>query len=144
MADLAGSIVGITSLGIQVCQGLVSYLQSIEGRHQSLEDGSREVQQLASIFCSLRRILPQLNHSQIQSAGYIRTCVAESEEKLLNFQQELLKIRGPHASSSTKSKMKETGRRLAYPFREGKLKSLHTSLKSLLENIQLALNVTSA
>lgn len=57
----------------------------------------------------------------------------------------LLELRGPGDSTCSKSKAKvvEMGRSLAYPFREGTLRSLRHSLQNLLGNLSLAISTSS-
>ena len=141
--SMAGTAVGITSLGIQVCQGLVSYLQSIEGRGDTIADGLKEVQSLVSIFHSINDILPKIDRSQCAKSATVRNCLKESEEKLLELQRLLLKLRGPLDDTSAGRKAKEAARSLIYPFREGSLSSLRQTLRALLDNLSLAINIAS-
>ncbi|KAF5012011.1 hypothetical protein FDECE_1906 [Fusarium decemcellulare] len=140
--SVAGTAVGIASLGIQVCQGLVSYLQSLEGRNQEIREGLREVQTLVSISYSLNEILPKIDEKRPETIA-LRRCLKDSEKKLLELQEFLIKIRGPqNASSSTIGKMGDARRALIHPFREGKLNSLRQSLRELLDNLNLAIELT--
>lgn len=138
--SVAGTAVGITSLGIQVCQGLVSYLKSIEGRSRTIAEDLREVQNLASIFYALNNILPKLDQKQWVPSITVRHCLKESEEKLQDFQKKLIILRGDLDDKSKTWKIKEVGRSLVYPFREGSLGSLRQTLQTLLENLSLAAN----
>ncbi|KAK0714496.1 hypothetical protein B0H67DRAFT_663978 [Lasiosphaeris hirsuta] len=64
MADpltITGGVVGITSLGIQVCQIFDSYLRSLQGRKQQIASDLREVQALISVFYSLNGLIPAIN-----------------------------------------------------------------------------------
>ncbi|KAJ3544960.1 hypothetical protein NM208_g2762 [Fusarium decemcellulare] len=140
--SVAGTAVGIASLGIQVCQGLVSYLQSLEGRNQEIREGLREIQTLVSMFYSLNDILPKIDEKHPGTIA-LRRCLEDSEKKLLELQEFLIKIRGPqNASTSTIGKMDDARRALIYPFREGKLNSLRQSLRELLDNLNLAIELT--
>lgn len=143
--SVAGTAVGITSLGIQVCQGLVWYLRSVRGRRTDIADGLNEVTTLITIFYSLNDILPKLNHTRCIGATTIRRCLEDSEGKLLELQQLLIKLRGPQQQQTTTNseKMKEAGRTFTYPFRADTLKSLRQSLRELLHNLNLAIDITS-
>ncbi|CVL10515.1 uncharacterized protein FPRN_12891 [Fusarium proliferatum] len=141
--SVAGSAVGIISLGIQVCQGLISYLQSFKGQDQDIQDSLNDVQIVISILYSLKGILPKVDKSSSETPA-IRRCLAESEEMLREFQQFSLKLRGTQSPEHDMlRKMDHAGRALLYPFREGKLKLLCHSLKGLLQNLSLGLNITS-
>ncbi|KAF5675365.1 hypothetical protein FCIRC_7349 [Fusarium circinatum] len=141
--SVAGSAVGIISLGIQVCQGLISYLQSFKGQDQDTQDSLNDVQTVISILYSLKGILPKVDERSSGTPA-IRRCLAETEEKLREFQQFSLKLRGTQSSEpDVLGKIDHTRRALLYPFREGKLKSLCESLKGLLQNLNLSLSITS-
>lgn len=141
--SVAGSAVGIISLGIQVCQGLISYLQSFKGQDQDIQDSLNDVQIVISILYSLKGILPKVDKSSSETPA-IRRCLAESEEMLREFQQFSLKLRGTQSPEHDMlRKMDHAGRALLYPFREGELKLLCHSLKGLLQNLSLGLNITS-
>ncbi|KAF5974039.1 hypothetical protein FBULB1_7943 [Fusarium bulbicola] len=90
--SVAGSAVGIISLGIQVCQGLISYLQSFKSQDQDIQDSLKDVQTVISILYSLKGILPKVDERSSGTPA-IRRCLAESEENLREFQQFALKLR---------------------------------------------------
>jgi hypothetical protein len=138
--SVAGTAVGITSLGIQVCQGLVSYLRSIEGRKQQITDGLGEIQALIPIFYSLNNLLPSIDRRKGTEKSALQRCLRDSEEKILELQQLLLTLRGPVSSPSTKGKMKGTARSLIYPFREESLNVLRKSIRELRNNLNLAVS----
>ncbi|KAF5545134.1 hypothetical protein FMEXI_6185 [Fusarium mexicanum] len=141
--SVAGSAVGIISLGIQVCQGLVSYLQSFKGQDQDIRDSLNDVQTVISILYSLKGVLPKVDEISSGTPA-IRRCLAESEEKLREFQQFSLKLRGTQSPEhDVLGKMDHARRALLYPFREGKLRSLCQTLKGLLQNLSICLNITT-
>ncbi|KAF4985454.1 hypothetical protein FDECE_16549 [Fusarium decemcellulare] len=141
--SVVGTAVGITSLGIQVCQGLVYYLQTIQGGNQDIADYLRETQTLLSIFNSLNNILPKLDQSNPPGSSAIRTCLQDCQEKLQQLKQFLMKLRGPQQRVGPTQKIKEAARQAIYPFREGKVTSLRDSVRSLLNNLNLAIVITS-
>ncbi|KAI8713881.1 hypothetical protein NCS52_01234000 [Fusarium sp. LHS14.1] len=98
---------------------------------------------LITIFYSLNEILPKIDQTRCAEATTIRRCLKDSEGKLLELQQLLIQLRGPQQSTTNRDKMRETGRTLVYPFRVDALKSLRQSLRELLDNLNLAIDVTS-
>ncbi|KAJ4312055.1 hypothetical protein N0V84_010127 [Fusarium piperis] len=141
--SVAGTAIGIASLGIQVCQGLVWYIRSIHGRRTEIADDLNEVKALISIFYSLNAILPKLNQTRCTEATTIRRCLENSQGKLLELQQLLIELRGPQQPTTNREKMREAGRTFIYPFRADTLKSLRQSLRELLDNLNLAIGITS-
>lgn len=122
---MAGTAVGVISLGIQVCQGLVQY-------YGSWKDAPKDVAQMCQSIQSLEETLNAL-HSFNEGNGVasqaeygvqsgITTCaagIAELQGQLIKVQE----IKGP----SIWSKVHGQGRRLLYPFRESTLLKLKGS-----------------
>ncbi|RSL96192.1 hypothetical protein CDV31_013572 [Fusarium ambrosium] len=140
--SVAGTAVGITSLGIDVCKGLIHYLRSIRGQNKETAEDLSMVQTLLPVFYSLHDILSADQNSELTG---IRQCLQQSQDKLQELQQLLLELRGPLSfmGSKTTVKMAKVSRSLAYPFHEGKLLSLRQSLHALIGNLNLALSVSS-
>ncbi|KAJ4371128.1 hypothetical protein N0V83_004344 [Neocucurbitaria cava] len=141
--SVAASVAGIASLGIQVCQGLITYLRAIEGRKQEVSHGLREIQTLVSMFYSLNTILPQVDQRGVANSAATRQCLKDSEIGLLEFQQLLVNLRGPENQTGIREKMKEAGRLLTFPFCKEKLASLRDTLQKLLDNLNSAIHITS-
>jgi hypothetical protein len=146
MADplsVAGSAVGVVSLGIQVCQGLVSYLRSVQGRQQDIANCLRDVQSLKTVFSSLNSVLPGLAQQRGSDHSAIQQCLLDCEDELGKLQHLIPSLEGPSHSNCVKGKMKEAGRAVLYPFREGELASIRHCLQSLLQTLTLAINTAS-
>jgi len=141
--SITGGIVGVASLGIQVCQSLASYLRSVKGRRKEIADDLREVQALIGTFYSLNDILPKLDQTPSVNSAAIRQCLRDSTHGLQELQEQLLELRGPEISTDVKGKVVEAGRSLVYPLHEGKLTSLHRKLQGLLGNLRLAIGTVS-
>lgn len=141
MAELgvAGSAVGVISLGIQVCQGLIQY-------YGSWKDASKNVSQTCKAVRSLEEILEVLNvtikekgvatQAETTIQNSINACTDSIEElraELCNVQE----VKG----SSVWSKVHGQGRRLLYPFRESTLVKLKEIVAEIRENLSLAVDV---
>ncbi|KAG7290283.1 hypothetical protein NEMBOFW57_000282 [Staphylotrichum longicolle] len=141
--SVAGSAVGIVSLGIQVCQGIVSYLRSVQGRQQEIASHLRQVHSLIAVFNSLNDVLPRLAQQQGADHTVIQRCLLDCKDELVKLQLLVVKLNGPSNSSIIKGKMKDAGRALLYPFREGEMASIRRSLEVLLDNLSLAIDIAS-
>ena len=139
MAELAGTAVGVISLGIQVCQGLVGY-------YGSWKDAPKDVARICQSIRSLEEMLNVVKtavkdngvasqaESGIQSGiDSLATSIAELQIQLIKVQE----INGP----SIWSKVHGHGRRLLYPFREGTLLKLDGIFAEMRENLRFALDV---
>ncbi|KAK4032449.1 hypothetical protein C8A01DRAFT_20473 [Parachaetomium inaequale] len=141
--SVAGSAVGVVSLGIHVCQSLVSYLRSIQGRRQEIAIHLREAQSLISVFSSLNDVLPRLDQQRCADSPLIRQCLLDCRGQLVDLRLLLSELRSTPNPTDIKGKMKEAGRAVLYPFREGELTSIHRGLQSLLHNLSLAISTAS-
>ncbi|KAK4456615.1 hypothetical protein QBC42DRAFT_56207 [Cladorrhinum samala] len=137
----AGSVVGIISLGIQVCNGLVSYLRSARGRKKDVTDALHEAETLIPILYSLHELLPRLPPEI--SVTSIQKCLKDSEEQLLAMQEWLIDLRGSSDTTTLKGKVEEAGRSAVYPFRQGKLDELRKTLRQLLDGLQMSVDVAA-
>ncbi len=146
MADplsVAGSAVGIVSLGIQVCQGLVSYLRSVQGRRHEIATCLKDVQGLVSVFSSLNDVLPSLAKQRLADHAVIGQCLLDCKDDLADLQQLVLKLKGSPHPGNVKGRMKEAGRAVLYPFREGEMASIRRCLRDLVGNLGLAISTAS-
>ncbi|KAI5924930.1 hypothetical protein F4810DRAFT_661989 [Camillea tinctor] len=140
-----GSAIGIVSLGIQVCQGLVTYFRLVDHKEKEIATGLKEIQAVVSIFHSLNETLPLIEKRAPVDSIVIRQCLQDCKEGLLELQGFLVDLRGPDSECSpdTRESLKKTGSSLIYPLREGKLKLLHKTARGLLDNLNLAVHISS-
>ncbi|KPA37196.1 hypothetical protein FLAG1_10001 [Fusarium langsethiae] len=133
--SLAGTAVGITSLGIQVCQGLISYLRAVRGRKEEIRDGVREIEKVVSLLYSLNNTLPKvrLRNGTTSLQTSIKHCYAKLEElqKLLDELNE------------SRFSNKAVIRAISYPFQQENLSTIRESLRSILSDLDLIISVIS-
>lgn len=138
MADfgVAGSAVGVISLGIQVCQGLLQY-------YGTWKDGRNDISRMCKLVGSLADILKALkqtleNNALVgDDANAVQSTIRDCTDSIAELQQELakvLEIKG----TSIRSKLHEQGRRLLYPFRESTLLKLKEIVSDIRDNLNLA------
>ena len=145
MADplsVAGSVVGVISLGIQVTTSLVNFYNSYKGRESDIIHITEKLDGLLVILQSVKTtLLGRKFHvderSLIQS---IETSIKSCDEMIQELQQECQKIRAP-SSRGTTAAIKRAGRRLAYPFRQSTLLKLDEEIDELRANLSTALDV---
>ncbi|CAG8960230.1 hypothetical protein HYFRA_00012749 [Hymenoscyphus fraxineus] len=141
MAELgiAGSVVGIVSLGIQVCDGLIRY-------YSSWKDAPNKVKSMCQSVKSLEESLNRLKLS-IREDGEATQAEAGVQEGIISckagidkLQQELNKVQEIQGSSVW-SKIHGQGRRLLYPFRDSTLSTLKEIIADIRENLSLAVEL---
>ncbi|MBE3047714.1 hypothetical protein IMZ48_35435, partial [Candidatus Bathyarchaeota archaeon] len=94
--DLAGTTIGAVALGIQVCQGLVTYCRAIKGQNKDVDDVSRQIQALESTFRALDAVLPRaalLQSSDQAAVASVITCLDTCESGVNDLQKLLDSVR---------------------------------------------------
>jgi hypothetical protein len=138
---VAGSAVGIVSLGLQVTQGLIKYLSAVKGRKEEIEDGIQEVQRVLSLLYSLNHMLPEVNARRCRQPlqDSLNSCYA----KLEKLQQFLDGLHSSPRSAGASGTVRDATRSLIYPFQQGKLNTLHHSLRNYLGDLKLAIEIVT-
>jgi hypothetical protein len=136
--DVAGSAVGIISLGIQVCRGLVQYYGSWKDAPTDTVTMCKSAENLTAVLLVLQDAIQSkmvaLN-AQIVVQNSIETC-RSSISQLENELTKVQKVKG----ESTWAKIHGQGRRLLYPFREGTLLKLRGIVADIRDNLSLAVD----
>ncbi|KAI8686621.1 hypothetical protein NCS56_00322400 [Fusarium sp. Ph1] len=138
--SVAGSAVGIISLGIQVCQGLVQYADAVRGQQRDVDDGMDEDRSLLTVFKSLEQTIARIETDSPENAKPLLEHLRQAEAKLRSLEEVLTEVGIPvNTSSSIKGKMKETYRVAIYPMKKSKLEGARQSVQSLLGILTTAL-----
>lgn len=138
---VAGSAVGIVSLGLQLCQGLITYIQAFKGQKEEIEESIQEVQRVESLLTNLEKLLPEVD---------LRRCKQSLQNNLVSCYKQLQKLQTflealdpPHQSTGASRTVLNTTRSLTYPFQQTKLNSFHQSLRTYLGDLKLAIETVS-
>ncbi|EQB47718.1 hypothetical protein CGLO_13105 [Colletotrichum gloeosporioides Cg-14] len=130
---IAGTAAGLVSLGLQLYGEISSYLAAYEGRQQDLD--------FAKLQCdNLKRCIDAINSAALPRTSDALTASLQSCQKELNALNDLVKgLQGPSTPSTTLSKkLREKGKKLAYPFQREGLRELRERLESTVPVLQLA------
>lgn len=138
--SIAGTAAGLVSLGIQVCQGLVFYIDGVKGRQADLRAISSETKNMQLAIDAINNLIPVLapGHLQITSTTVspaLQTC----EEELTALRDLLLQL----SNSSTPpagplATIHEQAKKLKYPFKRQNLENLERKLHSANGVLQTA------
>jgi len=146
-ASVAGTAVGVLSLGIQVCQGLYDLISTIRGRNKELDSAAAQLQCLVSSFQDLSTILPRISSlppHHTTAVDTLRSCIAESEIKINQLQLLLSSLKNTASGTNDlKGKLRDTTRILTFPLQRKELQSMQQELASLVTTVQLAIDTIS-
>lgn len=135
----SGSAVGIISLGVTVCQGLLQY-------YASWKDYENDV---ATAFHSLEGLAKTLQQLEMSSRGrnFEPEILANLEDRIKScesgihcLRKKLDKVKAVElpVGSTSWEKIRSYGRRAQYPFRESTLAKLREIVSELRDNLDLA------
>ena len=140
--SVAGTAVGVISLGIQVTQSLVKFYSSYKGQTSDLVHTTGKLDGLLEILQSLRKTLSDRKFQADERSlvegieASIKDCDGLIEELQLEWQQ--------FSKASSKGIMggiKIAGRRATYPFRQSTMQKLDENIDEILANLSFALEV---
>ena len=145
MADplsVAGSVVGIISLGIQVTTSLVKFYNSHKGRDSDINRTSEKLDGLLVILHSIETTLSgrKFHVDERSLIRSIEKSIKSCDEMIQELRHEFQKISKP-SSDGTRAAIKLAGRRVTYPFRQSTLQKLDEDIDELRANLSTALGV---
>ncbi|KAK8021800.1 hypothetical protein PG990_006938 [Apiospora arundinis] len=148
MADplsIAASAAGLVSLGLTVTGGVAKYADALKCRTEDLASVRQRNQSLRTtirfIDGAKSQLQSQLSHQQSPTSltavdDSIKACKAE----LAKLESLMVELSGCSSTSSWRSKLKNTGKRLTYAFDRSKVDQLATRLDHTIQVLQLALD----
>jgi hypothetical protein len=141
MADpfsVTGSAVGIISLGIQTCKGIVWYIDTAKDANEKAERLRREVEQLADILESLETTVTQAGLSPTSTLTVTYSGISACASALEQI-KERLGTRSSIGQSRIRTRIRVIKERLSYPFKEGELVYWKNALDHVQQHLQTAL-----
>ena len=138
---VAGSAVGVISLGIQVCQGLLAYYDSWKGCHQDIENTSKSIASLTETLQLVSRVVKNKKGQGDPVEQQISSIVVRCRTGIEALSKELERFEKYPESADIRSKIKSHMRRLYYPFKESTLAKLRDSVQDVRDELVPALGV---
>lgn len=138
--DVAASIAGLISLGIQVTQSLIDYYTAYKGRETDVADTTKKLKRLSDMLESLRchlvgrKFLADDQDLLKTIEGALRDC----EGYIHELQSQCDKFKD-NSTSSIRAKALTAARKLAYPFRRTTLEELNDTVDEIAAHLSLAL-----
>ncbi|KAF9880645.1 hypothetical protein CkaCkLH20_01687 [Colletotrichum karsti] len=143
MAEVLGTVVGVVSLGLQVCSGLNVYIDGLQCCREEIESTIRHQKSLETLIAQIEAL-----HNRRQAPGI---CSAPLQESMASAKAELgllddfiskVCVEGANGTDrSAVNMMKIQKKRLLYPFRRDRLDRLVARLDVVTKALQAALQV---
>ena len=138
---VAGSAVGVISLGIQFCQGLLTYYESWKGCHQDIENTSKSITGLTEILERVSNVIEKKTGQDESIELQISSIVVRCLTNINALSAELDRFEKYPRSADVRAKVKSQLRRLYYPFKESTLANLREIIQDVRDDLLLALQV---
>jgi hypothetical protein len=139
---VAGSVVGIISLSIQISQGLLKFYRSWKDQDSAVSDICVSPKSLSeTLTIMLTAIQPPAKYNKIVKNNVEENinCVSRTLKKL---EYKLKKIQGTEAPKpGAQATMQHYIRRALYPFKEETLNQLQQAVTETRSNLDLALQM---
>jgi hypothetical protein len=131
-ASLAGLAFGAVSLGIHLCDGIVSYVGAVQGRKAELAAMSERATLIQNTMKSIEIAVPRLRGVHEQSYTALHASISALNEELVQLRTVLedlgVDVAGP---TNLKGKWKMQAKKLGFPFRQDNLDRLNARMDSL-------------
>jgi hypothetical protein len=137
--EVAGTAVGIASLGIQVCQGLLDYYDSWKSYDSDISSAYNAVTDLNKTLILLKTVLQQ--QVDEERVGRASTCVNKCEDTFLELEKKWRSLQ-KHGQPEWLRQEMPVGLQLSwYPLRKETLEALKASVTDIQERLKLALQM---
>ncbi|KAF1993541.1 hypothetical protein P154DRAFT_625367 [Amniculicola lignicola CBS 123094] len=130
-----GTAVGVVSLGLQVCEGLLKYYRAWEGYQGDIEETNKVIVNLEKTFTVLAGTLQK--QSQTTLTANVEDCLTACRDGVTRLEKKLKRVH-KETPSGFKQKAQAIGLRSIYPFRKSTLEKLKEIVQELMQHLDLA------
>lgn len=135
-----GSAVSIASLGIQICQGLLSYYDGWKNYKSDIGDACNSIADLSRTLILLKASLND-GHLDEERTERVKRCIQSCEGVLSKLSEESQKLQRYGQPGELRQKAWAEVQRMWYPFRASTLVKLRELVNDIRESLKLALQV---
>lgn len=135
-----GTAVGVVSLGIQVCQGLLAYYEKWKSYGSDIADAYTAIADLEKTFALLGDTLQDkaLDQERVSRVG---ECLQSCEDALATLSAEAQKLQPDAKPSKLTQKIKKEVLRLQYPLKAETLVKLKNTVAEIQSRLQIAVQI---
>jgi DNA repair exonuclease SbcCD ATPase subunit len=137
--SVAGTAVGIISLGLQTCQILHKYCSEFKSFSRDVEAVQRQVRGLQGILEGLQGVKERLEIDNHAPSSQLHMALKECEETLHELRSMVDKRNTTSQPEGIHTQLRVVKERLLWPYRKEDLKEVQSSLARFQDNLALAL-----
>jgi hypothetical protein len=142
MADpfsVAGTAVGITSLGIQIFQILYTYYSQHKGFHDDIDKLLQQVEGLQGILESLRQVKERFQIADHAPSSQLHLALEACEATLRQLKHMADKCSTTKQAADMQSRIRNARKRPIWPYKKDTLSDMQAVLGRFQDNLSLAL-----
>ncbi|KIX99343.1 uncharacterized protein Z520_04919 [Fonsecaea multimorphosa CBS 102226] len=141
--SVGSSALGVISLGLTVCQGLISYFSALKGQDQYLDSLTVRVEGLKDCLTILQRALPSWRSHTANAASRIDHSISECRSQILSLEAKLTDLQRTHGPSLVHDKLRHLTRKAIFPFKKDALVELSSTVDGLQQNLHTILQIAN-
>lgn len=144
MAEVLGTVVGVVSLGLQVCSGITKYLDGIKDYRDEIASASHLCQSLQASVDELQAMRNDIVTASSRQSTAIEQALQSATGELGSLRTFVDEVRVSDDPSKFVSDWINNGKkRLKYPFLRHQLDRLESQLSKANEALQSALQIAN-
>lgn len=132
---MAGSAVGVISLGISVCQGITNYYSVFKGQDSEVDNMVGKVERLTKLLETLQHRLTKTRYEHSVSVESVEQNIVACAAALRNMNQILSKC------EQDREGFKVITRKMLYPFKQKTLQDLIASVSQCQRDLATAMQI---
>ncbi len=140
MAEPFSAAVGVISLGIQTCQGLVSYYEKWKSFDDDIAHLQIKIDELRTTLQNLDQILQKFKDSNAAILKDVETKVVSAINGIRKLEAVLAKCQSSGPADSVQGKANKLWKHTSYPFKKTTLQELKSNVTDLQYNLHTSLH----
>ncbi|OAG38472.1 hypothetical protein AYO21_07294 [Fonsecaea monophora] len=133
------SVIGVVSLGLVVCQGLVTYFSTYKGQNQYLDSLTQRAENLQGCLTLLQHALPLWTVRFSDTAPHIEQHITACQASIVVLSSKLSGFKRTPGPSLHRDKLRYVAHKAAFPFTKATITELSGILDGLQENLHTVL-----
>lgn len=139
--SVAGTAVGVVSLGLQVTGGLIKYYSNFKSYHDDIAQITQSSERLCELLEYLKDVLRKEEPEHSAVLEQVRRSVGACDGGLRLLKREVDKNRTVKLPVNTEDKARMIVKRLLYPFKKDTLYGVQVQLYALEDRLSFAVNL---
>lgn len=137
---IVGTAVGVVSLGLQLYAGVSKFLNDVKARNGDIGSAARHAEGLKNALEEIKASAARVPNSRLAASPAVLTVISSCDSELKALEKLLDDLRDSRVPpTDLKGKLKETKKKLSYPYRRDGLLLLEQRLQKVNGVLQTAL-----